>query len=282
MFRAPTVELRRTSTGCGETSQLADEYKDMTMLKAIRFGVGATLLAAAQLATAASAEVQLSNFTISVSGGEWWYWLPVNESWLAPTAGTSAALLNPAVSDGSIAWHGNALSTSVADGDSFATATLGAATSWDLNGISASAQVVANGGQAGWAFANVFDGQIMVGGHATITISATVSSISASGASSQANAYIELCSTDFTTDTCDFANYAEAFVDGSSGAYSGPSIITASWTNPGETTWAKMHIGATASADSVTAVPEPGTWGLMLAGLAGIGVLRSRRRGSAA
>lgn len=248
------------------------------MLKSIRFGIGATLLAAAQLASAGSAEVRLSNFTLSVTGGEWWYWLPANVDWLTPTSGASSALLGPIVTDGTTGWHGHALGASAFDGASFATATLGAATSADFNGVSATAAVVANNGQMGWAFANVFDGQILVGGHATITVSATIDTIHASGTTAQAGAYFELCSTDFVTDTCDFANYAEAFVDASSGSYSGPSIISASWTNPGETAWAKMHIGLTAAAEShVTAVPEPGTWALVLTGLVGIGALRSRR-----
>ena len=248
------------------------------MLKSIRFGIGATLLAAAQLASAGSAEVRVSNLTLSVTGGEWWYWLPANVDWLTPTSGASSALLGPIVTEGTTGWHGNALGASVFDGASFATATLGAATSADFNGVSATAAVVANNGQMGWAFANVFDGQIMVGGHATITVSATIDTINASGTTAQAGAYFELCSTDFVTDTCDFANYAEAFVDAGSGSYSGPSIISASWTNPGETTWAKMRIGLTAAAESnVTAVPEPGTWALVLTGLVGIGALRSRR-----
>jgi hypothetical protein len=247
------------------------------MLKSIRFGIGAALLAAAHLASAGSAEVQVSNFTLSVSGGEWWYWLPANVDWLAPTAGASSALMNPGVVDSSTGWHGGAFGASVSDGGSSAAASLGAATGSDLNGVSAAAHVVANDGQMGWAFAKVFDGQIMVGGHATITVSATVDTIHASGTTAQADAYIQLCG-DLTPDSCDFANYAEAFVDAGSGSYSGPSIISASWTNPGETTWAMMHIGLTASAETdVTPVPEPGTWALMLAGLAGVGALRRRR-----
>lgn len=248
------------------------------MRKSITLGIGATLLAAAQLATAGIAEIRLSNITLSVSGGEWWYWLPGNVDWLPPTAGTSAGLLNPDFADGTTAWHGNALGASVSDGGSFATATLTGTTSVDFNGASASAQVVASDGQLGWAFANVFDGQIMVGGNATVTLSATIDAISASGTTAQANAFIEFCSTDFVTDICDVANYAEAFVDASSGSYIGPSVLTASWTNPGETNWAKMRIGVTASAESdVLMVPEPGTWALMLTGLAGIGALRRRR-----
>jgi hypothetical protein len=250
------------------------------MLRSIRFGIGAALLAAAQLASAGSAEVRITNLTLSVSGGEWWYWLPANVDWLAPTSGASSALLSPAAADGTTGWHGNALGASVFDGSSFATATLGAATSGGINGVSAAAAVAASNGQTGWAFANVFDGQIMVGGHATITLSATIDTINASGATAQAGAYFELCSTDFVTETCDFANYAEAFVDGSSGPYSGPSIISASWTNAGETGWARMHIGLTASAESdATPVPEPGTWALVLTGLVGIGAARRRRHG---
>jgi hypothetical protein len=240
----------------------------------IRLGLGATLLAATQFAAASSADVQLGNISLSVSGGEWWYYLPINVDWVQQTAGVTAALVSPAATDGTTGWHGSALSASVAVGGSFATAALGATMGGDIQGVTASAQVVADNGQSGWAFAKVFDGQILVGGHATITVSASVNSISASGAMAQANAFIEICSTDFVTDTCDAANYAEAFVDASSGPYSGPSTITASWTNPGETVWAKMHIGLTASADSISPVPEPATWALMLAGMASIGLLR--------
>ena len=250
------------------------------MLKSIRLGVGATLLAAAQLSTAGTAEIHVSNITVSVSGGEWWYWLPGNVDWLSPSAGTSAGLLNPSFSDGTIAWHGSTIGASVADGTSLAAAALQAPMPGEFNGVSASAQVVANDGQSGWAFANIFDGQIMVGGNATITLSATIDVINASGSMAQAMASIELCSTDFTPDVCEAANSAEAFVDGLSGSYSGPVLLTASWTNPGATTWAKMRFGLTASAesDAVTVVPEPATWALALTGLAGLAARRLRQR----
>jgi hypothetical protein len=246
-----------------------------------KFAIGAAVLAVAQLAAASTAEVNISKLTLSVSGGEWWYWLPGNVDWLAQTAGTSVQLQSPSFDDSASAWHGTAIASSVADGGSFAQATLTGATAGDFNGVTASAKVFADNGQSGWAFANIFNGQIMVGGNATITVSATIDNIGASGSVAQANAFIELCSTDFVTDVCDAANYTEAFVDASSGNYSGPSILTASWTNPGATTWAKMHIGLTASAESVaTPVPEPSSAALLLAGLAcGGALMRRYRRG---
>lgn len=248
------------------------------MLDKTRFAVAAVLLSMSGLAVADMAEVKISNLTLSVSGGEGWYWLPTEVGWVSPTLGAMTGLLSPSFDDSVVGWHGNALASSVHDGSSTAQALLTAKTSGDMNGVTAMASVTANGGQSGWAFAKVFDGQIMVGGNATITVTTTLDSILASGSMAQANAYIELCSTDFTTDTCSPANYVEAFVDGWTPGYHGPTLLTASWTNPGATTWAKMHIGLSASAESLaTPLPEPSSVALCLAGLAGIALCRRRR-----
>ncbi|HLO96012.1 MAG TPA: PEP-CTERM sorting domain-containing protein [Burkholderiaceae bacterium] len=250
------------------------------LMKTCSRAVGAALLAVCQLASADVAEVKISNLSLSASGGEWWYWLPTEVGWLTPTAGTAAGLQDPSLAHDATGWHGNALGSSVSDGVSQATASLSAKTSSDINGAGASAKVQVSNGQSGWAFAKVFEGQIMVGGHATLTASFALDSIFASGAMSQANAYIQFCSTDFVTDTCSEANYAEAFVSGGSPGYSGPSILTASWTNPGETAWAKIQIGLTASAESaVGSVPEPATPALLLASMAGMALI-ARRRGA--
>jgi len=249
------------------------------MLNRYKTVLAATLIAASQLAAAAtaSADVSISNLTLSASGGELWYSLPTEVSWVSQTAGASSALLNPSFDDSVVGWHGNALSASVTDQQSWAKAGMTAKTSGDLNGVTAFAAVQANNGQSGWAFSKVLDGQILVGGNATITVSALLDGIHVSGSMGQANAYIQLCSTDFVTDTCDSANYVEAFIDASSPNYSGPNLLTASWTNPGATTWAKIHIGLTASADAVSAIPEPATLALWLVGLAGVGVGANRR-----
>ena len=143
-----------------------------------KFAVGAAMLAVAQLAAASTAEANISKLTLSVSGGEWWYWLPGNVDWLPQTAGTSVQLQNPSFDDSTSAWHGTAIGSSVADGGSWAQAVLTGATGGDFNGVSASAKVFADNGQSGWSFANIFNGQIMVGGNATITVSATIDNIS--------------------------------------------------------------------------------------------------------
>ncbi|RZL40593.1 MAG: PEP-CTERM sorting domain-containing protein [Rubrivivax sp.] len=235
----------------------------------------AALIAGCQLAAADSAEVRISN--LSFSAGTVWAYVPLDVDWVAPSASTQSALLNPGLADQSVGWHGRALNSSVMDSLDSAQAQITAKTpNTDMNGVTASAMVDVSGGQAGWAFAKIFDGQILVAAGGTVTVSFMLDSLHASGHQAQANASIELCSTDFTTDTCDAANYVEAFVDATSPAYSGPSMLTASWTNPSatENTWAKMRIGLTASADSVSvsAVPEPASMALWLAGLAGVGL----------
>ncbi|CAM4172594.1 PEP-CTERM sorting domain-containing protein [Roseateles saccharophilus] len=247
------------------------------MPNTLKWAVGAALIAASQLAMAGLAQVQISNLTLSASGGAGWYWLPKGATWLSPTAGAATGLIAPSFDDSVAGWHGDALASSVTDGTSVAQAQLTSETSGGLNGVTAQASVATTGGQSGWAFAQVFDGQIMVGSNTTITLSETIDNIFASGPTTQANAYIELCTTDFTTDICSPLNFAEAFVDGNSPAYSGPNVLTASWTNPGSTTWAKMHIGLTASADSLAnTIPEPASIALVVTGLAGIGFSRRR------
>lgn len=245
----------------------------------LKLTLGAALIAASQLAAADVAEVKVSDVTLSVANGGWWYYLPVEVDWVGLSAGTSVGLQNPSFLDGTTAWHGRTTGSSVMDGASLATASITARTSGDhLEGVTAQAKVDVSGGQAGWSFAKVIDNQILVSAGATITVSMKVDGILADGAMSQANAYIELCSTDFTTDTCMPANFAEAVVFGDS-PYGGPSLLTASWTSPAaENTWAKIRIGLTASADSfATPVPEPSTAALWLAGLLGAGALSRRR-----
>lgn len=250
------------------------------MRQRLRFVLGATLLAASQLASAGIARVGISDLSLSVSGGEWWYWLPHDQAWLAPTAATAAALENPSMADGATGWHGAAYDVTVVDASSFAKAGIGAATGGNLlDGVSASAQVSADAGHSGWAFAQVFDGYIMVGGNATITLSTTLTELFAEGDVAQANATIELCSTDFTTDVCEPLNYAEAFVDATSGPYGGPATLSASWTNPGATGWARLRIGLSASAESdqPNAVPEPASLAMLMTGLAMLGLSRRGR-----
>lgn len=245
-----------------------------------RFVLGATLLAASQLASAGVARVGVSDLSLSVNGGEGWYWLPHDQGWLQPTAAAAAALENPSAADGANGWHGAAYDAAVVDASSFALAGIGAATGGNLlDGVGASASVSADAGRSGWAFAQLFDGYIMVGGNATITLSTTLTELFADGDTAQANATIELCSTDFSTDICEPLNYAEAFVDATSGPYDGPMTLSASWTNPGATGWARLRIGLSASAesDALNAVPEPSSIAMLLTGLAMLGLTRRQR-----
>jgi hypothetical protein len=236
--------------------------------------IGVALAAAFQWAAADSAEVKISNVSMSATQGQWWYWYPGGET----AAGVSAELLAPSFGDIAAGAPGTAMGASVTDGSSVAQAHLGARNPslWDIQGVAASAKVNVSEGQSGWAFVNVIDRSILVGGgNTTLTISASLDSIMASGAMSQANAYIEICA----NGSC--GSYAEAFVDGVSGAYTGPSVLKASWTSPSaaDGVWVNVRLGLTASAESIAApVPEPATAALWLLGLAGVGAVARRRR----
>lgn len=248
------------------------------MLNRYKTVLAAALIAASQLAAADTAEVSISNINVSASGGQWWAQLFKGVTWLPLPSGASAELVNPSFSDTASGWQGDVIGASVAAAGSFAQANLTATSSTQnatsLNGVSASAKVNVTGGQSGWANAKVFDGLIQVGGNATVTVTAALSSLQVSGPHGQANVYIDFCS---GAETCAPGNYTEAFIDGSFSNYSGPTLLSASWTNPGDTTFTRMVIGLTASADSVSAVPEPATTAFWMLGLAVVGIAAQRR-----
>ncbi|WP_457445977.1 PEP-CTERM sorting domain-containing protein [Roseateles sp. P5_E4] len=271
-------DVTRQLNSHGRLARSANNTQE-NIVHRFKYVISAALLAASQLATAATAEASISNINVTSSGGEGWAQLFKGVTWLPLPSGASVGLVDPSFSDTASGWQGDVIGASVAAAGSMAQAKLTATSSTEnynsLNGVSASAKVNVTGGQSGWANAKVFDGLMQVSGHTTITVTAALSSLQVSGANGQANVYIDFCS---WAETCAPGNYTEAFIDSSFPNYSGPMLLTASWTNPGETTFARMVIGLTASADSVTAVPEPATMALWLAGLAGVGARLRRRK----
>ena len=249
------------------------------MRKTLKLTLAAALVATCRLATADVAEASISNINVSFAGGEWGGQLFKGVTWLPIPSAASASLDNPSFSDAVSGWQGDAMGASAAAAGSIAQAQLTATTSKStpssLNGVSALARVDVTGGQSGSANAQVFDGLFQISGQSTITVTANITSLLVSGSYGQANVYIDFCS---WNDVCAPASYAEAFIDASFPDYTGPTLLSASWTNPGATDFARMRIGLTVSAASVaTAVPEPTTYALWLAGLAGIGFYRRRR-----
>lgn len=255
------------------------------MIKNIKFAVGMALVAASQLAVADTAEVKISNVQVSAGAPGWWVGIFTNVEWLPKNAGSSARLESPSFLNGADVWAGEASSSSVLDGASMASAAITAKTSGSMNGVTAQALVDVSGGQSGSSFANVLSSQVQVPGLTTVTVSLNIDSIFTTGPSGQAMAYIQFCGIDFSkpageTDTCSPAS--EAISMGGS-IYNTPTTLTASWTNTtdgsdGNKNWARLYIGLSASADSVAApIPEPTTYALWLAGLAGLGFYRRRK-----
>lgn len=253
------------------------------MIKNIKFVVGMALVAASQLAVADTAEVKISDVQLSAGSPGWWYNVFTHVTWLPINAGTVAGLNSPSFQDSAEVWAGEASSSSALDGASMANATLTGKTGGTMNGVNAEALVNVSGGQSGYSFANVLSTQVQVPGLTTLTVKFNIDSLLTTGPSGQAMAYIQFCDIDFSkptgsTDTCHAP--VEALSMGGS-IYDGTSL-TASWTNPtdgsdGSKNWTRLYIGLTASADSVAAVPEPTTYALWLAGLAGIGFYRRRK-----
>lgn len=253
------------------------------MLGKFKFTLGAALIAASQMAAADTAEVKVSNVSLFASGdsnglnGNWaWFWLPDSDA-----ARAEVTLDHPSFAQAVAGLPATAMLASVTDGSAVATADLKARTdNWGLQGVQASAFVEANGGQGGWANAVIVERSVLVSGRPTVdgqtysrnlTISANLDSFLAFGSMSQANVYMEIC----YQGSC---NTTEAFVEGTH-AYSGERTLSVSWTNPNaDNTWVDVRFGVDASVTSVAApVPEPTTYALWLAGLAGIGIYRRRR-----
>jgi hypothetical protein len=249
------------------------------MLTKFKLTLGAALIAASQLAAADVAEVKISDLQVSVGAPAWYAWAPFNVDWASKPTFVETALQAPSLTDHVESWQGVALTSTVTDGTSHASVVVtDAVNDWNghLNGVTASAAVDVVGGQSGWANAKLYAGNIQVGGSSTITVSFKIDKLLASGSMAQAGATISFCS---LAGVCDVANYAEALVDQSWPDYTGPSVLSAQWTNLSANGQdVKLYIELTASANSVAAVPEPSTAALWLAGLLGAGALARRRR----
>jgi len=249
---------------------------------------------AAQAATAASAQVSISNVTVSISALDAEPWVTGNWPWIvqntgpgwpatAESTGVVVDLVDAAAHDESSGWIGtsrvatvSAANASASAGVSFSGADLtSAGAAWSF--------ASASNGEAASAAARLWDAAFMVGARTRVFVTLTLDTLSAAGNGGTAMALASLgmwnadLGTNFVSadaqaiDTPDF-----------SVSYDGPYTLSVTWDNA-STDLVVAQMSLLTSAQAISAVPEPAPGLMLLAGLFAVaGMARPRRQAAGA
>lgn len=262
-------------------------YKQLLTAAAVLFTWAP--LTASHAATAATAQVVISNVTVVISALDAEPWVTGNWPWIVQNTGpgwpataestvVEAGLSDAAVHQQASGWlgTGRSVAVSAANGSANAGVSFAGADLYSPGGAWSFASAV--NGESASAVARLWDAAFMVGARTQIVVNFTLDSLSAQGAGGTASALASLAmwSGEFGSDLVS----AEAQVIDSpdySLSYTGPSTLSVTWRNS-STHMAVAQVALLTSAQvlSATPVPEPASAWLLLIGLAGVAGWRRR------
>lgn len=243
------------------------------------------------LAATSSAQVSISNVTVTLVALDAEPWVTGNWPWLvqntgpgwpatAESTGVTADLADAAQHAESIGWIGSNRQATVGGASGSATASVSFSGSDLFSAGAASSFASASGGEVASAAARLWDAAFMVGPRTRVVVTMTLDGLAVvgDGGSASALAQLALWNANLGTGLVSAEAQAVDSPDFSLG-YSGPSLLSVSWDNAG-TSLAVAQISLLTSAQVLSAVPEPGSAALWLAGLLVTAGVARRRHGA--
>ena len=246
------------------------------------------LWAPAASAATSTAQVAISNVTVTLVALDAEPWVTGNWPWIVQntgpgwpatgeSTGVSADLLGAGQHDESNGWIGTSRQVAINAAGASAAASVSFAGSDLFSAGAASSFASASGGEIASAAARLWDAAFMVGPRTRVVVTMTLDGLSVAGQGGMASALAQLSlwNSGLTTGLVSVEAQAIDSPDFSL-SYSGPSLLSVAWDNTG-TSLSVAQISLLTSAQAVSAVPEPGPAALWLAGLLTTAALVRRR-----
>lgn len=233
-------------------------------------------------ASAGSASVALTGVVIELTplseGGGTWSYVPDHVDWAAAPSATGALVQDPPSSQWTSGWFGENQSASATAEGASASATLQYGSTWIGDAASLTASAAAGAGQSASAYAQLYQGNILVSALTHVRLVATLDTLTAQADGGSANAVASLMLWD------DAGFFAQASAEWRESAdfslhYDGPNQLVLEWDNTSTVDGRWLGVAIAGGADvlgAVSSVPEPGAFALMALGLAVVGWQRRR------